>query len=155
MSQRRQIRMNSDEACALLAAGNTVHLATIGPDGRPHLVPMWYAMVDGRLTMWSYARAQKVLNLRRDDRLTCLVETGERYDELRGVSVLGRARIESDPDAVRRVGEAIWERHLGPLTDEARAAVAHQAPKRVAIIVEPERVVSWDHAKQTGSSRSW
>ena len=139
--------MTEAESAAFLAAGRTVQLATIDRDGRPHLVPMWYAVVDGRLAMWSYAKSQKVLNLRRDPRLTCLVEAGDRYDELRGVSVRGRAKIESDPAVVQRVGEAIYERHRGPLTDEARAGVAHEGRKRVAIFVEPERVVSWDHAK--------
>ena len=139
--------MTEAESAAFLAAGRTIQLATIDRDGRPHLVPMWYAVVDGRLAMWSYAKSQKVLNLRRDPRLTCLVEAGDRYDELRGVSVRGRAKIESDPAVVQRVGEAIYERHRGPLTDEARAGVAHEGRKRVAIFVEPERVVSWDHAK--------
>jgi PPOX class probable F420-dependent enzyme len=147
MSRREQIRMTEAETSAFLAAGRTLHLATIDPDGRPHLVPMWHVVIDGQLAMWAYAKSQKVVNLRRDPRLTCLVEAGERYDELRGVSVGGWARIESDPDVVQRVGEAIYETHRGPLTDEVRAAVAHDGRKRVVIFVEPERVVSWDHAK--------
>jgi hypothetical protein len=41
----------------------------------------------------------------------------------------------------------IYERHRGPLTDEARAGVAWEGRKRVAVIVEAERIVSWDHRK--------
>jgi PPOX class probable F420-dependent enzyme len=147
MSRRQQIRMTDEEVADFLAAGRTLQVATIGPDGAPHLVPMWYAPLDGRLAFWTYAKSQKAVNLRRDPRITCLVEAGERYEELRGVLIRGRAEVVEDAQVVQRVGELIYERHRGPLTDEARAGVAWEGRKRVAVIVEAERIVSWDHRK--------
>src|SRR5438445_9595742 len=135
MSRREQIRMTEAESAAFLAAGRTVQLATIDRDGRPHLVAMWYAVVDGRLAMWSYAKSQKVLNLRRDPRLTCLVEAGERYDELRGVQIKGKAVIRDDPETVQQLGEAIWVRYTGPLNESTRPMVEAQARKRLASCV--------------------
>lgn len=147
MSRRAQIRMTQDEVAAFLAAGRTLHMATIGPDGAPHLVPMWYALLDGRLAMWAYAKSQKVVNLRRDPRVTCLLEAGDGYDELRGVQLRGQAEIVDDYEVVVRVGEAIYERNRGPIDEAARAGIAQEGRKRVAIYVDPERIASWDHAK--------
>lgn len=139
--------MTQDEVAGFLNAGRTLHMATIGPDGAPHLVPMWYALLDGRLAMWAYAKSQKVVNLRRDPRVTCLLEAGERYEELRGVQVRGRAELVEDYDFVVRVGEAVYARNRGPLDDAARAGVAQEGRKRVAILIDPQRVASWDHGK--------
>jgi general stress protein 26 len=112
---------------------------------------MWYVMIDDQVVFWTYAKSQKAVNLRRDDRLTCLVETGTRYDELRGVQIKGRAVIQDDRETVQRIGERIFERYTGPLNDNTRQIVAAQAAKRVLIFVEPVEVVSWDHRKLGGA----
>jgi PPOX class probable F420-dependent enzyme len=150
VNSRDLIRMNDDEIHTLLEEQRTLQVATIGHDGWPHVVAMWYALIDGEIVFWTYAKSQKAVNLRRDDRLTCLVETGTRYDQLRGVQIKGRATIIDDREMVRRVGETIWERYTGPLNENTRSMVAAQATKRIAIIVKPVEVVSWDHSKLGG-----
>ena len=87
--QRERIRMTDAEVAEFLATERTLQVASIGPDGVPHLVPMWFDVIDGRIAMWTYARSQKAANLRRDPRLTCMVEAGETYGELRGVTITG------------------------------------------------------------------
>jgi PPOX class probable F420-dependent enzyme len=151
MSRRELIRMSDEEIRAFLEEQRTVQIATIDHDGWPHLVAMWYALVIDQLVFWTYAKSQKAVNLRRDDRLTCLVETGERYDELRGVQIKGRAIISQDRETVQRIGEAIFERYTGPLNDNTRQLVSAQAPKRVVVFVQPVEIVSWDHRKLGGS----
>lgn len=151
MSRRDQIRMTEQETASFLERGRSLAVATINPDGAPHLVAMWYAVIDGKIVFWTYTKSQKAANLRRDPRLTCLVETGDTYEELRGVQVHGRARLVTDVAAVQSVGESVYRRYAhGDLTDEHRRTIAAQAPKRVAVIVEPTSIVSWDHAKLGG-----
>jgi PPOX class probable F420-dependent enzyme len=150
MSQRDRIRMHDEEIRAFLEEQRTLEVATIDHDGWPHLVAMWYALKNDQVVFWTYARSQKAVNLRRDARLTCLVETGERYDELRGVQIKGRAMLNDDPETVRRIAEVIYERYTGPLNDATRQLIAAQAPKRVLVFVEPVEVVSWDHRKLGG-----
>jgi PPOX class probable F420-dependent enzyme len=146
-SQRERIRMTDGEAAEFLATERTVQVASIGPDGTPHLVPMWFAMIDGRIAFWTYAKSQKALNLRRDPRVTCLVEAGESYGELRGVSITGRAEIADDYDTVFDVGAAVYARYQGDMSHASRQGVENEARKRVAIFVNPEKTVSWDHRK--------
>ena len=150
MSRRDQIRMSDEEIRSFLQEQRTLQVATIDHDGWPHFIAMWYVLINDQIVFWTYAKSQKAINLRRDDRLTCLVETGVRYDELRGVQIKGRAIIKDDRETVQRTGEAIFERNTGPLNDNTRLLIAAQAAKRVLVFVEPVEIVSWDHRKLGG-----
>ncbi|MEU7907123.1 TIGR03618 family F420-dependent PPOX class oxidoreductase [Actinoplanes sp. NPDC049118] len=147
MKQRAAVAMSADEVAALLAQARKVHLATINPDGTPHLVTMFYGLSGGRIAFWTYRAAQKARNLARDPRVTCLVEDGEDYFELRGVQVAGVARRVDDPAGVAAVGHLIAARMPGMPAEALDDYVARAAPKRAAYLVEPARVVSWDHRK--------
>jgi PPOX class probable F420-dependent enzyme len=146
-SQRERIRMTDAEVAEFLATERTLQVASIGPDGAPHLVPMWFGLIDGRIAMWTYARSQKAVNLRRDPRLTCLVEAGEQYGELRGVSIVGRAELADDYDTVFSVGETLYRRYQGDMTHASRAGVEAESRKRIAVFVEAVKTTSWDHRK--------
>ncbi|MGH9049008.1 MAG: pyridoxamine 5'-phosphate oxidase family protein [Acidimicrobiia bacterium] len=152
MSRRDQIRMTDDEIRTFLEDGRDLQVASINADGTPHLVTMWYAVRDGRLAFWTYAKSQKIVNLRRDPRLTVLVATGDRYEELRGVSISGHAELVEERDEIVSYGEAVYERYWGPLDNDAvREGVRAMGSKRVVVVVKPGKVVSWDHSKLGGA----
>jgi PPOX class probable F420-dependent enzyme len=151
-SGRRTVAMSDEEIEQFLVDNLKVQIATIGPDGTPHLTTLFYVLEDGLLAFWTYGRSQKVVNLRRDPRITCLVEDGEDYFELRGVSIQGKARLVEDHDEIRALGSRVARRmagdvDLGEFGDEI---VEKQARKRVGIVVEPVKVASWDHHKMAG-----
>lgn len=140
--------MSPAEVDEHLAEPHKLQLATLNPDGFPHLVTMYYDVFDGRLGFWTYATAQKTVNLRRDPRLTCLVETGDDYMTLRGVQVQGAAELIENEAAVADVGRRVYGRYIpGGITPELEPFIEQQATKRVAVLVEPERIVTWDHRK--------
>ena len=112
---------------------------------------MWYAMHDGDIAFWTYGKSQKIVNLRRDPRLTVLVATGEVYEQLKGVSIQGQAELIEDPAEVLRYGEAVYVRYWGPLNDTVREGVQAMGAKRVVVVVKPEKVLSWDHSKLGGA----
>jgi PPOX class probable F420-dependent enzyme len=149
MSSRNTVQMSDAEIEDFLAANMKVQIGTIGPDGSPHLTTLFYVLQDGKLAFWTYGASQKVVNLRRDPRISCLVEDGEDYFELRGVSIRGTARLIEDYDEIRALGTQVTRRmaggvDLGDLGDEI---VDKQARKRVGIVVDPVKVASWDHRK--------
>jgi len=147
-NQRGSIALTAAEIDDYLAAARTIVLATIGADGQPHLSAMWFAYDTGRLLMWTYGKSQKVRNIERDPRVTCLVEDGDTYGTLRGSSVTGRATVRSDAALVRRVWELNHAKYQGrSITADDEASFALQAPKRVVIDIEPLHVASWDHRK--------
>lgn len=151
MKQRDQVAMTPEQAHELLAGQRKVQLATNGHDGFPHLVTMYYVLMDGLITFWTYRTSQKALNLDRDHRISCLVETGEQYFDLRGVLVQGTARRIDDPAAVteigRRITVALADSPAGADSQELADYVARAARKRVGYAVEPSRTITWDHTK--------
>ena len=139
--------MSSEEVAAFLAAERVVTCATLGRDGWPHLMPLWYVVRDGELWSWTYAKSQKVRNLERDRRCTLQVEAGDRYDELRGVMIKSEAVIHREQ--VLELGVEIFERYTGgPVEPEA---LRGQAAKRVGLRFVPRRIASWDHRKLAGT----
>jgi PPOX class probable F420-dependent enzyme len=147
--QRDAIRMTEAEQRAFLDQGRSLQLATLGKDGYPHLVTMWYGLDEqGRILLETYGRSQKMLNLRRDPRLSVLVEAGTEYDELRGVSIQGRAELVDDFERVKEIMRRVLTRnHAGLGGEPLERAAESGARKRHGIIVHPERVISWDHRK--------
>jgi PPOX class probable F420-dependent enzyme len=150
MSERERLRMDDDEVKAHLDACYRMQVATLDADGTPHLVPLAYMWFDGALALWTDPESRKVRNLRRDPRITCLIETGDGPHEFRAVQIVGRAEVIDDADTSRRAGEALSTRYGGPLDDESRAWVESLVPVRVTVLVRPERIVSWDHRKLAG-----
>lgn len=143
--------MTAEETRAFLEAGRDLQVASLNADGTPHLVTMWYAVVDGDICFWTYGKSQKVVNLRRDPRLTVLVATGDVYEELRGVSIAGHAEIVESGPEVLAFGLTLFPRYWGPVDDDlVRAGVEAQATKRVVIRVKADKTVTWDHAKLAG-----
>jgi nitroimidazol reductase NimA-like FMN-containing flavoprotein (pyridoxamine 5'-phosphate oxidase superfamily) len=162
MNRREQIRMGEAEALAFLERERTVTCATLGPRGWPHLMPLWYVIrsSDGgpQLWAWTYAASQKTRNLERDPRATLQVETGETYDQLRGVMLECEVVVHRDLETVRQLGEEIFRRHAAAhgepaaktLDPQVAAMVRSQARKRVGLQFLERRRASWDHRKLRG-----
>jgi PPOX class probable F420-dependent enzyme len=146
---RNVVRMADEEIRAFLGEHMKVQVATVGPDGAPHLTTLFYVLEDDRIAFWTYGASQKVVNLRRDPRITCLVEDGEDYFELRGVSITGKARLIEDYDEIHALGTLVTRRMAGgaDLGELGDSIVDKQASKRVGVVVEPDKVASWDHRK--------
>jgi PPOX class probable F420-dependent enzyme len=151
-SQRRAVAMDDEQVASYLASHMKVQVASIGRDGMPHLTTLFYVVHEGRIAFWTYATSQKIKNLERDPRVSALVESGTDYFELAGVSVQGRAEIVRDHDRIREIGSRVSSRMAGvdditELGDLGRDIVEKQVLKRVAVLVTPDKVASWDHSR--------
>ncbi|MEM7342735.1 MAG: pyridoxamine 5'-phosphate oxidase family protein [Chloroflexota bacterium] len=147
MSKRDQIRMTQAEIDTFLAGRRTMNIATNGKDGFPHMVAMWYGFLEDAPALWTYAKSQKVRNLQRNNQISCLVEAGDTYHTLQGVMLMGRGVIIDDREALLKVGKSLYERYTGPLTEADRANIEKDARKRIAIRIDVEKIISWDHRK--------
>jgi len=155
MSRRDQIRMTEGELRDFLVGAQTIILNSIGPDGVPHPMPMWFGVEDdGAIVMTTFRKSQKVKNLERDPRVSLLVEDGATYPELRGAVLYGRAELIDDGERVLDILSAVARASQPDLGEEAvkaaRSSLLATASKRVGIRIQPERVVSWDHRKLGG-----
>ena len=147
VNQRNQIKMTAEEVDAFLNERHSMTMSTISPDGSIHSVAMWYGFLEGAVAFETKAKAQKVKNLQRDPRLTCLVEAGDTYDQLRGVSLVGTGEIVDDPARMWELGVSVFERYNGPYTDELKPFVEAMLHKRVVVKLHVAKTVTWDHRK--------
>jgi nitroimidazol reductase NimA-like FMN-containing flavoprotein (pyridoxamine 5'-phosphate oxidase superfamily) len=149
-NQRERIKLDDEEIRVYIERSRTLIMGTINHDGYPHLVPMWYGVLDGLIKMHTYRSSQKVVNLERDDRGSVLIEDGESYNELRGVFMRGRFEIIDDQELCFRIGMVAAEKYMGAGPGEAEPFVRRQVRKRVALVFHPEKFSSWDHRKISG-----
>ncbi len=147
VNQRAAIKMTPEEVDAFLHERRPMSMCTINHDGTIHAVAMWYGFLEGSVAVETKAKAQKVQNLRRDPRITCLFEDGDYYEELRGVELVGRAEFVDDPERMFSLGVDLFERYYGEYTEQLRPFVETMLHKRVVVKVVVDRVVSWDHRK--------
>ncbi len=147
VNQRDLIKMTPEEVDAFLQERRSMTMSTISSDGNIHSVAMWYGFLEGAVAFETKAKAQKVRNLRRDPRLTCLVEAGDSYDQLRGVSLVGTGEIIDDPDRMWALGVSVFERYNAPYTDDMKPFVETMLRKRVVVKLHVDKTVTWDHRK--------
>jgi hypothetical protein len=154
VNRRAQIAMSDAELRAFLGEEDLVTCATLGPNGRPHLMPLSYVLdpAEARpvIIAGTFGKSQKVRNLERVPEATLQVEGGKAYGELRGAMMECDVEIVRDVDAVIAIALAVAGRDGSPASAERRAHIAAQAPKRVGLRFHPTRVVSFDHRKLGG-----
>lgn len=143
--------MTDDEVRTFLDGRYVLNVATFNHDATIHLVAMWYGFLDGDIVFETFAKSQKVQNLRRDGRITVLVEDGDDYGELRGVEIVGTGEIIEDPAEILAVARDVIRRYHDLKPEDVDAAAELLANKRVGIRIRPERTVSWDHRKLSGT----
>ncbi len=150
--RRNAIKMSDEEIWKFIETQKTIQVATINKDGTPHVMPLWFGIVNGKIVLETFTKSQKIVNLERDDRINVLFEDGDVYDQLKGVSIKGRARLIRDHHEVHRLHMAVVARNTPEVPiDVLEKAVAAMVPKKTAIVIEPEKFISWDHGKLRGS----
>lgn len=144
--------MSEDEIDAFIEEQKSLQVGTIERDGSIHLSTLWFARVDERVVFETYTKSQKIKNLQRDPRITLLWEDGDVYDQLRGVMIKGTAQLVTDHSEVYPLALAVMKRNQPDIPAEfLEQAATQMAAKRTAVVVEPHKVVSWDHTKLSGA----
>lgn len=152
-SLRGGIALTGEETDELLSSCWLLRIATHGPGDRINLTPLWFAWVDG--SIYAYCRGQKVTNLRRDPRVTVLVDRNERFPELQGVMIEGTATVLENFDAedrdpgLAKAHDVMGEKYAGGRGAGRSRAVVRRAAGTAHrwVRIEPTRVVSWDNTK--------
>ncbi|MEU5419433.1 pyridoxamine 5'-phosphate oxidase family protein [Streptomyces sp. NPDC001407] len=89
----RRVMMTRAELDTFLMEQRTCRVATLGPQGRPHVTPLWFVWDGHALWLYSLVRSRRWAELRRDARTAAVVDDGEAYGELRGAELTGTAEF--------------------------------------------------------------
>lgn len=111
------------EARARLEAADTYWLATVRPDGRPHLMPVLAVWMDGALYFCAGEASRKAKNLARTSH--CVVATGTHDSDL---VVEGNAAKVRDDATLRRVADRYASKYRWYVTVSDGAFYADGAP---------------------------
>jgi PPOX class probable F420-dependent enzyme len=149
--RRDQVAMSDEEIRSFIESQKTVQVATINRDGTPHLVPLWFAVVDGDIVLETFTKSQKVVNLERDPRLTVLLEDGDVYEKLRGLSIYAEAELVQDVERVHDLHMAVLKRNTEIPEETLEKVTRSMAAKKTGIVIKAKRIVSWDHRKLAGT----
>jgi PPOX class probable F420-dependent enzyme len=143
--------MSRDEAWAELGRAHTGILTTLRADGVPIALPVWFVVFDEKVYVRAPGHTKKLRRVRHDPRVSFLVESGERWAELRAVHLTGRARIVDDPELAERVATALDEKYGAYRSDHSEMPAATQTyyenPPEVIEIVPDDRMLTWDNAR--------
>jgi PPOX class probable F420-dependent enzyme len=133
--------MDEKEARARFAAARVARLATVRPDGGPHLVPVVFVLEGD--TIWlvvdekpkRHRRLQRVVNIRAEPRVSLLADSyDEDWNRLWWVRADGRARIVGEGHELERAVSLLLDRY-----PQERG----QPPEGPALAVEVERWRRW------------
>lgn len=137
---RSLLRLTPEELDALLAGERTAHVATVSPDGWPHVVPLWFVWLEGALWVNNLRRSRRTRNLERGSPVAVCVDAGARYADLRGAVLYGRFVAADDDPGLGAVRAAFAAKYWGG--HEVGALRSHQWLR-----LRAERTASWDFAK--------
>lgn len=115
-------------------------LATIGPEGVPHLTPLWFADDGPAIAMATGAASTKVENLERDARASLVLHDSKAGFAVCGASIEGRVELVGGEAAVALVDRV----HARYVASDAPEVLEFFASDDVALRLVPERAWTWD-----------
>jgi nitroimidazol reductase NimA-like FMN-containing flavoprotein (pyridoxamine 5'-phosphate oxidase superfamily) len=150
-SRRGKISLTDEEIEKYMEDGWTLQVASNGKDGFPHMVAMWYIVLDGKICFTTFRKSQKILNLQRDPKISVMLEAGEKYQELTGLVIETEADVVDEPDFTAKVMGLVGSKYNGiPAPTETSEQAMKVASKRVVVSIDTSNNFSWDHRKLGG-----
>ncbi len=140
-------RLSSQERERFLAGRHVAVLVTIGPDGAPVPTPVWYLYRDGRFYVRTELHAVKTENIQRDPRVSICIQ--DERPPYRALIAYGRAEVGA---GLEWLADAIPQHYLGFVGAIGYRQAAQSQIERgpeVALLVQPERFVSFDFTAET------
>lgn len=143
----RSIAMNDEELADYLTVERTCRVATLGADGRPHVVPLWFVWDGRHLWLNSLTKSQRWADLLRDSRIALVIDSGHDFHELRGVEINGSVEVVGDVPRTSAVVPVLGEPELLFARKYAGTDTFHPDGRHAWLRVTPEKVSSWDFRK--------
>jgi general stress protein 26 len=142
---KTKYRLNEKAINQLMSQSKILNLATISQNGMPHLVPMWFVLDEKiQINFTSYHKSQKIVNLKRDNRIVVMVESGIKYQELKGITIEGIAEIDNNKELITQTVNAITVKYG---INRTASDIDHMINKRVNVKIIPKKITSWDLSK--------
>ena len=144
------VRLSHDEAWDYVSSAVTGVLTTLRRDGFPVALPVWFVVIDREIYLRTPTTSKKARRVEHDGRAAFLVEGGERWTELKAVSMVGRATVVADAELHEMAASLLREKYQSRRVRRESlpsAAVKHYATGEAIIRFAADRLLSWDNAR--------
>jgi nitroimidazol reductase NimA-like FMN-containing flavoprotein (pyridoxamine 5'-phosphate oxidase superfamily) len=152
----RELALSPEQIDELMTTEWNMRVATSGPGERINLTPMWFGWAGG--CVYFFGRGQKVVNLRRNDTCSVIVDRNVKFPELQAVMLQGRAVVLEDAGAeaadphLMEARQQMGVKYNGghgraPVDDPPPFGGSAAGRNRRWVVVKPEHVVTWDNFK--------
>jgi PPOX class probable F420-dependent enzyme len=144
--------MTKDQIAEYLSHALIAKLATINQDGSPQLSPVWFQYDEGTVLIATYEKALKISNIKRNNKVSVLIDSTDGGIKLKGVLLRGRAELVRG-SRCKRIEEAIYNKYLKEegIENDSVAAVfkrlALESVDSVCIRIKSEKMTSWDYTR--------
>ena len=134
-----------EQAAFLDERGHLCRIATVQPDGAPHVTPVWFVYEDGQIFVTPRSESAWLGHIRRDPRVALTID--EEPLPYRKVTIEGNARIvhdTGDDDAWRDQYRRIAQRYSTPEGAEAYIQRTIDQPRAlIAVSLDGSVVRNW------------
>ncbi len=144
------IRLTPSEAWDAISASHTGILTTLRRDGTPVTLPVWFVVDRQAIALMTPSGTKKVSRIRRDPRASFLVESGQRWEELRAVHLNGSVVVVDDAEEISRIGAALGLKYAAfrPATAALPTNTQAYYASQTFLRFSPEgRMLTWDNAR--------
>ncbi|MHA3964421.1 MAG: pyridoxamine 5'-phosphate oxidase family protein [Candidatus Thorarchaeota archaeon SMTZ1-45] len=145
MSYTQSPPLAPDEVLEFLNHVSVARVCSHNKDGTIHAAPVWFYYEAGKLIFGTPDESVKARNIRRDNRVTVLVDS--EGPPTRGVIIYGEAEISEEN--MDEIALKIFNRRM----DSGRAHDYREGlfklTKWVAVIITPKKIASYDYVKDT------
>lgn len=138
--------MVDEELEAFFESALFARLGTINEDGTVHIAPVYFKYENGQILMATQEPSRKIRNIKRDNRVTVLIDTTDL--PFKGVLIYGTAELDYEDIIQKRI--AIFERRPWEPSREAGEAYARKLSSKwqcVIVRVTPQHIASFDYSK--------
>jgi nitroimidazol reductase NimA-like FMN-containing flavoprotein (pyridoxamine 5'-phosphate oxidase superfamily) len=144
------VRLSEDELWEKIRAAHTAIVVTLRRDGRAVPLPLWFVAENKQVYIGTPAASKKVARLRRDERASFLVESGEAWVDLAAVVLQVRAEFVDGDAETARIQSLMDAKYAGfalPRSSVPTATKKHYTGWQIIRLVPVEAPVSWDNSK--------
>ncbi len=147
------LRMSANKIKEYLDKARTARLATVNLKGKPHVVPVWFYYDGETIFLGTPSSSKKVRNIKENDRVALVADSGESYQDIKGVLIDGKASLVPKEDALRIMNSVIpkfMKKYFGSVEHPmAKQVMERHRREGVLIRITPEKISSWDYSKMT------
>ena len=126
-----------------LKSQKILHLATIGKNKVPHIVPVWYRYAGKKFYIGTNSKTQKAKNISKNNKVSFCVDVGVNAPNIYGVMGQGEANLIKNEPKVKTIAKKNLLRYFKTLENKSAKELLDDTDCIIEII--PQKYSVWNY----------